>query len=206
MDSQDYLNQISATSKPVMPKSGLAGILSSKYFKWGVIAFVALVVLIIFGSVLGSNKKPSINDKCYELNVHLLNNVDLVDTYQPSIKSSKLRSISASLKGIFSNTSSQLTAYITQAYGMDDKKMTKVEEELELSKDELDQELFAAKINGVLDRTYAHQMAFEIYSIMSDEKGIIDTTNDEDLKSLLEASHTSLDNLYNEFNDFSETK
>ena len=208
MDSQDYLNQIAATSKPVMPKTGLAGILSSKYFKWGMIALAVLIVIIIFGAILGSDKKPSVGDKCYALNLRLTSDVEMIDTYQPSVKSSKLRSISASLKGILSNTSSQLTTYITEVLGIkdNDKKMEPLVEEAELNKEALNEDLFAAKINGLLDRTYAHKMAFEIYTIMSDEAGIINATNDEDLKSLLEASSTSLDNLYNEFNDFSETK
>lgn len=208
MDSQDYLNQIAATSKPVAPKTGFAGIVSSKYFKWGIIAFVVLIAIIIFGSMLGGNKKPSVGEKCYALNLRLTSNVEMIDTYQPSVKSSKLRSISATLKGIFSNTSSQLTTYITQVLGINenDKSMANLEEEAELNKEALNEDLFAAKINGVLDRTYAHKMAFEIYSIMSDQAGIVNATNDEDLKSLLDASYTSLDNLYNEFNDFSETK
>ena len=208
MDSQDYLNQIAATSKPVAPKIGFAGIVSSKYFKWGIIAFVVLIAIIIFGSMLGGNKKPSVGEKCYALNLRLTSDVEMIDTYQPSVKSSKLRSISATLKGIFSNTSSQLTTYITQVLGINenDKSMANLEEEAELNKEALNEDLFAAKINGVLDRTYAHKMAFEIYSIMSDQAGIVNATNDEDLKSLLDASYTSLDNLYNEFNDFSETK
>ena len=67
-------------------------------------------------------------------------------------------------------------------------------------------ELFEAKINGLLDRVFAHKMALEIFSVMSDEAGIINASSDEALKNLLTTSYDSLNNLYTQFNDFSETK
>ena len=67
-------------------------------------------------------------------------------------------------------------------------------------------ELFEAKINGLLDRVFAHKMALEIYSVMSDEAGIANSSSDEALKSVLSSSYDSLNNLYPKFNDFSETK
>ena len=112
MDSQDYLNQISAEARPAKNNTGLMKIVTSKYFMWGMIALAALIVMMIFGSIMGSNKKPGLEVECYTLNLHLSSNVELIDTYQPNVKSSKLRSLSASLKGVFSNTSSQLTNYM----------------------------------------------------------------------------------------------
>ena len=206
MDSQDYLNQISAEARPAKNNTGLMKIITSKYFMWGMIALAALIVMMIFGSIMGSNKKPSLEVECYTLNLHLSSDVELIDTYQPNVKSSKLRSLSASLKGIFSNTSSQLTNYMEQAFKIDEKKLANYAEEAELNKEALNEDLFAAKINGLLDRTYAHKMALEIYTIISDETGIIDTTKDDDLKSILKNSQTSLENLYNEFSNFSETE
>lgn len=209
MDSQDYLDQISAGVRPAGPKSGLMKIISSKYFKWGAIALAVLIVIIIFGSILGN--KPSMKNKLFSFNLHLAGDIEMIDTYQPSVKSSKLRSISASLRGIFSNTYSQLDAYVAQVFAIDDKVIEKSKElqdlieEADLYKAELDNDLFAAKINGLLDRTYAHKMALEIYSILSEENGIIKTADDANLKSILDSNQASLENLYNEFNNFSET-
>ena len=77
-------------------------------------------------------------------------------------------------------------------------------EEATLNKDGLESELFEAKINGILDRIYAHKMAYEISVITSEEAKIINMTGDSSLKELLEKSHSSLENLYEKFNNFSE--
>ena len=208
MDSQDYLDQISAGVKPASPNGSLMKIISSKYFKWGMIALAVLIVIIIFGSILGN--KPSIKNKCFSFSLHLAGDIEMIDTYQPSVKSSKLRSLSASLKGILSNTYSQLDAYIAQAYAIDEKVIEKSTElqnliaEADLYKADLNNDLFAAKINGLLDRIYAHKMALEIYSILSEETGIINSADNADLKSMLSSNQNSLENLYNELNNFSE--
>lgn len=206
MDSQDYLDQISRTAKPPkQSKGGLGGILSSKWFKWGLGAFGLLIVVIIFGSMLGNG--ITLEERCVNLKLHLGNTSEVITEYQPNVKSSLLRSLSASLKGILTNTSSQLGSYMTKAYGYEeDKEAEAVVEEAKLSQDELMNELFEAKINGLLDRVYAHKMANEIYLIASDEVGIVNDATDEELKSLLNNSYDSLNNLYTQFNDFSETK
>ena len=81
-----------------------------------------------------------------------------------------------------------------------------LEEDANLAKDALDSELFEAKINGLLDRIYAHKMAYEVSALMSEESEISSATNDASLKSLLTTSYDSLKNLYDRFNGFSETK
>lgn len=207
MDSQDYLDQISRSARPVKPSgNGLMGILTSKYFKWGMIALAALIVIMIFGSILGV-KKPGVEDHCIALKLRLDNTIELMNEFQPSIKSSKLRSLSASLRGIFTNTSSQMTNAMIRIYEFEEGDISEdVIAEADTTKDGLYNDLFEAKINGLLDRVYAHKMALEIYNAMSDESNIIETANDEDLKSILTSSRDSLNNLYNQFNDFSETK
>ena len=207
MDSQDYLDQISRSAKPIgSKKGGIGGIISSKWFKWGAIALGALVVLAILGSVL-SVKKETAEDKCIVFKFHLEKVSEAITEYQPKIKSSHLRSLSATLNGVFTDTASKLTVYLNNNYAFEDKKLDdSIEEEAELYRDNLMNDLFEAKINGRLDRVFAHKMALEIYSAISDEASISEiATDDEELKSLLENSTTSLNNLYTQFNDFSET-
>lgn len=206
MDSQDYLDQISKSARPMKPaKKGIVGIITSKYFMWGMIALAILVVAIIFGSMLGG--KTTIEERCITLNLRLTNTSGVITEYQPSVKSSLLRSLSASLNSILTNTSAQLKNYMVKAYEYKDEKVKEsLVEEANLNKDSLESELFEAKINGLLDRTFSHKMALEIYSIMSDEASIVNSTNEDELKTLLNTSRTSLENLYTQFNDFSETK
>ena len=205
MDSQDYLDQISRTARPPKQnKGGIAGILSSKWFKWGLGALVALIVIIIFGSMLGG--KETLEEKGINLKLRPDGTSEAITEYQGNIKSSLLRSLSSSLKGVFTNTSSQLSNYLTTTYGYEaGREKDAVKETAEMARDELMNELFEAKINGLLDRVFAHKMALEIYSVMSDEAGIANSSSDEALKSLLSTSYDSLNNLYTQFNDFSET-
>ena len=79
-------------------------------------------------------------------------------------------------------------------------------EQLTLEKDGLSEELFEAKINGILDRIYAHKMAYEISLITARESQIIKSVNNDVLKEALVKSYDSLGVLYDKFNDFSETK
>lgn len=205
MDGQEYLNQISASNRPMKPQRNVGSFFSSIYFKLGVGAVVILIITMILGMVLGS--QTGTEDKCIGLKLRLDKTSEVITEYQPSLKSSLLRSLSASLKGIFTNTSSQLGTYMAGAYGYEDGKAKEsMIEEADLNKDALMNDFFEAKINGLLDRTYAHKMTLEIYGVMSDEAGIVNSTSDENLKSLLVGSYDSLKNLYTQFNDFSETK
>ena len=205
MDSQDYLDQISRTARPAKPqKGGIGGILSSKWFKWGLVALVLLIAMAIFGMLMGNKVTPE--EQCTNLKLRIDGTTEAITEYQQYVKSSLLRSLSASLKGVFSNTSSQLGTYMTEAFGWEDKSVKEaVREEANLTRDELMNELFEAKINGLLDRVYAHKMALEIYTVMNDEVGLSNASGDEELNKLLQSSYDSLNNLYTQFNDFSET-
>ena len=207
MQGQEYLNQISASNRPVK-ENKLKSILTSKYFLIGAGAFVLLIIIVIIGSAMAGNKGGEKNDSI-KLYLHLTNTTEVVDTYQKDIKSSTLRGNASSLKSSLSTTSKKLGDYLTEKYQMKD--VTKsadkdfVEEATTL-KDGLMSELFEAKINGNLDRIFAHNMAYEIDLIASEEQTILKETKNDTLKAILEESYGSLDSLYSGFNDFSETK
>lgn len=204
MEGQDYLNQISASNRPVKASKGLGGVLSSKFLWIGVVAVAALVMIAIAGSMLGSGKN---DDKVLTvaLKTHIDNTLSVMNEYQSSVKSSNLRSSSASLTGILSNTSASLDGYISSsAKGV--KATAKQVKDAEETKEALKNDLFEAKITGNLDRIYAHKMAYEISLLKSEESRIIGATNNEALKEILDGSRSSLENLYSEFDNFSETK
>ena len=187
-------------------KSGVAKLLSSKFLLVGAIGLGLLIVIIIIGAILGGNKGGAKN-LSYELKLHLDNTTEVIQEYQQYVKSSELRSNSASLQGVLSNTSRDLVSYLEEKYDFRDSDISKAtEEEAELAKDELANELFEAKINGILDRIYAHKMAYETSLLMAEEDQLADNSGDEALTELLDTSYKSLENLYNKFNDFSETK
>ncbi|MBR3322164.1 hypothetical protein IKG05_00780 [Candidatus Saccharibacteria bacterium] len=204
MDGQQYLNQISESNRPAPKAKGINGLLSSKFFLVGAIGIALLIVIIIFGSILSSGKGDE-KSLSYSLLLHLNNTTAIVQDYQPYIKSSNLRSYSASLQGILSNTSSQLTAYLEEKYNFNIKDISdSLEEEATLAKDDLESDLFEAKINGVLDRTYAYKIAYEIALITTEETSLIKSTKDESLQNILSSSYESLTTLYDQFDNFSE--
>ncbi len=204
MDNKDYLEQISA--KPPAPKKGLGvgGLLHSKFAIFGIVALVLFVLFAIIGALLGSNK-GGVENLAIKLQLHVRNTAEVISTYQPNIKSTGLRSNSASLSTVLTNTNVQLTNYITEQYKVKDKDVNKnITEQAQTEKDALNSDLFEAKINGILDRVYAHKMAYEISKLMTEENELYDKAKDDTLKSILSDSYDSLENLYNGFNDFSE--
>lgn len=204
MDRQEYLNQISMSNRPV--KNTKPGFLSSKFFWVGVIGVAALILIIIIGSILSGGKTSS-KDKLFAIILHINNVSELIEQYQPNVKSSDLRSYSASLNNVLSNTSRELTGIAEEKYGFKENSIEKnIAEEETTARDNLEAELFEAKINGTLDRIYALKMAYEISSITNRETQIMNSTQNEELKSALSKSYDSLDILYSKFNDFSETK
>lgn len=202
MDKQEYLNQISAKNRPTK-KSGNK-IFSSKFFWVGVIGVVALILIIIVGSMLGGGK-TSTKDKLFSLILHIDNTSEIIEEYQANIKSSDLRSISASLNSVLSNTSKDLNNYAAEKYNSKEKNTSeKITEEETVAKDDLYNELFEAKINGILDRIYARKMAYEISIIVAREEQILKASDDDMLKEHLNDSLNSLNILYDKFDNFSE--
>ena len=208
MDGQEYLNQISASVRPEKKSSKMGGsFMQSPIFKVLIIGVAALILIIILGSILSGGGKSTL-DKNVSLKLHIDNTIDIISTYRGNLKSSNLRSSSVSLSSILSNTSRELGDYIAEKYpsykeGKEDKDLI---EEATLHKDALDSDLFTAKISGTLDRIFALKMAYEISLITSEEASLSESTRDEQLKDILDTSYNSLDNLYNNFSDFSETK
>lgn len=204
MDKQDYLDKISASSKPMQAKK--KGFWHSIYFKLIAGSALALIVLMIIGSIL-SNGRPNVKSEATALKLHLDATIEMISTYQTDVKSSDLRSSSASLRGVLSNTDSDVTSFLETNYQFREKDAEeRLLTEASANKEELNNDLFSAKINGILDRIYAHKMAYEISLFMAEESTLIKMLDGDDLAEKLNTSYNSLNNLYSKFNDFSETK
>ena len=204
MDGQEYLNQISASNKPTSKTKGKGGILSSKFVMVGLIGLVALVVIIILGALLGGGKGGEKN-LAISLKLHIENTTEEVKKYQSDVKSSELRSYSASFAGVLDDTKNKLDEYMTEKYGSKESKADKkLTEAAKTAKDKLDSELFEAKINGILDRIFAHKMAYEIALLRTEETQLDKSTKSDSLKETLSTSLGSLEKLYDNFNNFSE--
>ena len=203
MDKKEYLEQLNASVRPnKKPMGGKFSFVSSKAFKIILGLLGAMVVFIIIGVII-SNSKDSLQKRVIDLKLHLDNTATIISDYQPSVKSSEIRSNSASLSSVLNSTNSELTNYILEKWKI--KKIDKkLQEEAALEKDKIESDLFTAKINGILDRIYNHKMSYEISLILNEESAILKATKDEKLKNILTTSSNSLENLSIKFNDFSE--
>jgi len=204
MDKQEYLDQLSGKTRPAKAPGKVSGILKSKFLWLGVGAVVLFITFAIIGGVISSNKS---SDKTKEINLklHLDNTVEVISDYQKNLKSSEVRSNAASLSSVLSNTSRDLGTYLEEKYNFKDKDAGKeMTEQAKQEAEKLSEELFKAKINGMLDKVFSNKMAYEISIIASEEASIINSTSDSGLKDLLTTSYNSLDVLYNKFNDYAE--
>ncbi len=206
MDGQEYLNQLAAEARSTRKSAGGARFLQSKIFLVSAVGVIAFVLIAIVGAMLGS-MKTSTKDLEIALMLHLENTSEVMQTYQTNVKSSDLRSISASLASVLANTDRKLTDFLTETYGFEEGDIEDdVTEKATTERDALEADLFDAKINGILDRTYAYKMSYEISLFMAEETKILNATSDENLREFLTTSYGSLNNLATKFEDFSETK
>lgn len=205
MDGQEYLNQISGVTGGAR-NGGRPAWLSSPIFKVLVIGVVGVILMMIVGAILG-NGGDSFKDRCFGLKLKLDRTISAITDYQTEVKSSELRSYSASLSGVLSNTNREFENYLVEKYKYKEKSVAKnITAKADEDFEELSTELFTAKINGNLDRIFAIKMSYEISLIMAEESSIYVATNNEDLKKMMQTSHESLSNLYENFNGFSEAK
>ena len=203
MESQDYLNQISAKPASAKSSKGISGILGSK-ITWLIAGALGLFILFaIVGAVLNAGK-GNVKEDAIWLQLHLESVSEVISEYQPKVKSSGLRSSSASLSTVISNTENKLLNYLTEKYDYKKNKDKDLATEVKTEQDALMNDLFEAKITGNLDRIYAHKMAYEITKFMSEESNLHKETRDDVLKDILNESYGSLETLYDSFNNFSE--
>lgn len=199
MNKQEYLDQISA--KPAA-KKGLPAFLTSKYLWIALVGVLILAALLGLGSSLSGNKITN-KERIPELILQLNGLGETLETYQNSVKSSTLRSYSSSLSNVLSVASQTLTNYATQVYKYKEKSIPKttqnrVAEHIQ----ELNDELFDAKINGNLDEIFDLKMVYEISLLLAQAQAILDNTTSPELRTNLTSSISSLTNLYNQFDGY----
>ncbi len=206
MDNFAYLNQISksARAKSVpAPKSKnpLAKFSIGKIALIGVVCFFLLMAL---GGLLGSiNGKPKELSK--QLYVRTTNLSTTLTTYNPSVKSSRLRSISVSLIAILNHTSSQLSSYISGDEKHKEEDLlpkTKVLDSETAMSEELNLSLNRAKLNGILDRTYENQLTLQVSLLLSLTSQLLARTKDETLISILTPFYSSLETIHNNLESY----
>ena len=201
MDNQAYLDQIAASNRPEK-SSKLSTVIKSNIFKIGAGAVGLFIILFIIGQIL-SGIQGNTKQTFFDFKVRLDNVTGTIEEYQGLVKSSRLRSYSASLSTIISSTQKSVEEYANKTYP---KVKITGSDEINKAAEELKNDLFNAKINGLLDRVYARKLAYEISVIMSEESKLIKAVKDNDFKKALQSSQNSLSIIKESFTSFSETK
>lgn len=202
MDDKEYLKHISSTVRP--QKAPNTGFTSSPLFKVILFGVIGLILIIVLGSFLGDGDGKT---KLASLQLHLDNTSELISVYQKSIKSSDLRSTSASLYSVLTNTSREVEDFLKTNYEFSVGSLEQnVKDQATINKDELDAELLEAKINGLLDRVFVLKIKYEISAFMAEETDIYNSTSNESLQTIIGSSYSSLSTLYDKLDSFSETK
>lgn len=190
MDNQAYLDQITqSTQADISGKKPFFSPMVIRLLIGGV--FLAILIIVIGSIWSGMNNKAE--DLSKQLSVRLANVTESINTYNPSIKSSQLKSKGTSTKSILTDTKRKLDEELEKTYGWKkpDEKSKMFTDEKSLS-DKLNTELEKAKLNALLDRTYIHQLPHQIELILSMESEINTRTKNDQLKSIMQESMKSL--------------
>lgn len=207
MDSLEYLNQISKSNRPVKRTAPVkTKLFDNSIIKIALGGIVLFFLLMILGSMLGNlgAKPDNLTKQLYTRTVNL--NTVLTD-YNRDLKSSKLRSIGTSLAGVLTNSTNQLEPYIkgeeTSQEVLRPDEETQASEAAHLT--ELSTSLNNARLNGILDRTYANQIGLEVSLLLSmiselEERG----KNEPELIKILTDYRSNLEIIHDSFEEYSE--
>lgn len=194
MDNLEYLQHISQSNRPVAPtkQTQIPIALIGKILLGGIVATALLIGI----SVLINNSSNKSEDLVQQLYLRINNISRTVTDNTRLLKSSQLRSISVSLTGALANTSNQLTNYAT-THNEDDKKdpLAPRDTILEVeanSINTLNTVLANAKLNGILDRTYAIQIHLQVSLLLSIASELTSRTDDPELIQILQQFQSSL--------------
>lgn len=209
MDNKAYLEQIASETRSSKPKAtGFLGKLglNPKMKKLLIGGAILAVIIIVFGSILSSSggDKNTERDLVDKLSLRTTNLISVIEEYNPYIKSSKLRSLANSLKAVLNQVN--YAANTSLADDFDAKNSKPEKEQTTLDEDawklELQESLTTARLNGILDRKFAPEYAYQIGMLISLENDIIKKSKKDNLKTALDNTIPNLDQLYNQFDNF----
>lgn len=191
--SVDYLNQIAAPVKPTFAPSPLIllGVIGV-----GVLAIVGFAILMF-----GSSGTSSL-ERMAGLNLRLASLQKIADTQQRQLRDNNLRSINAAFSLYLSNTLRDIKDPIAKS-GVNEKTVTK-----KLSADEatfssdVNTKFEEAKLNVILDRTYAREMVYQIGVLRNMMATVHKNTGNTELKTALETSDPSFAQSARGFEEF----
>lgn len=207
MDNLEYLHQISQSVSPSAKSTSFASFLAQNSLTLKILigGLVAFAVLIGVGALINSGSTTSA-DLAKQLYARIDNVNTTISTYNKSLKSSQLRSITSSLTGALTGTSAQLKTYLETTYAEEDQPLA-LPESLAASEAEantaLNNTLNTAKLNGLLDRTYASQILLQVNLLLSLTSELAGHDSDPALYQILNNFYSNLSSIRQSLDSYS---
>lgn len=204
MDNLEYLKQISQSNRPVAKENngGMSMGLIIKIAVGGVVLFFLLMAVGLLAGNLGG-KTSTLTKQLYARTVSV--NTTLTP-YTQTVKSSRLRAIGTSLAAVLTNSSNQLSTYITSHNSKKDALVLSGKESEEEAKlaENLNLSLNNAKLNGLLDRTYENQLTLQVSLLLSLTSQILARSKDEQLLEIVSSLHASLNTIHENLESYKD--
>lgn len=208
MDNLEYLNQISSRA-PAPAAPARTSLLDNKLLRivlGALLGIGLLLIILLAASGSGKSSEPAELANLRELYLRTNNLTSVIGTYNKQIKNSSLRFAGSSLSVVLENSKNNFSSLLESDYGV---KPSDLKPEsfpaLASAFSELSSSLETARLNGLLDRTYANEMAYEISVLLILENSILEKTSSETLVSALKNSSSSLETLSEDFSKYSES-
>lgn len=165
------------------------------------LVIVAVLVMVCTNMLNSMRQKPI--TLAEQLVARCSNSLTVIDEYTDELRSSSMRTLAASLRDTLSGTSTEVTNYLTENHGYDLRAAEDTEiwaNEVGLS-EAITTDFENARLNGILDRTFAREAVLLIAEIISIESEIMARSDNEALTTILQNSTSSLQNLSNGFEE-----
>ena len=204
MDNETYLEHIAAQAQP----SSKAGkLLSPGIIKLIAGAVIALILIIVLGSVLSSANQKTITmyEKFYLRITNLSATNGPLATYGKELKSSDLRLLSSTLLSSLTVTARDLGGVLGDLKVDAAAISTEASTEAAGALATYTAALSDAKLNGLLDRTFATSTTLQISLLISMESEIAEKTDNTSLATIVAKSKADLQALLLEFEDYSNS-
>ncbi len=207
MNNKEYLEKIAKDNRAagVQKKKFLGLEITPNMKKLFIGGAILVVVMMVIGMILGSGDKNVERD--YVDKVYLRANNLLAETgnYTKLVKSSQLRSMGNSLNAVLTETKYAIGNSLKEDFGaksLDKPNKEKTETDEDAIMVEYLNTLESGRLNGILDRVYTRELAYQIGMLISIEHDAYSRTKKTNLRSALDTSMTNLDKLYDQFNNF----
>lgn len=154
------------------------------------LAFIGIAVMVV------ANAGPNTTQLTQRLAARTQATSGIANDMQSKLRSSELSAANGTLRILLTNTLTQMSSL-----GVDTGKLdaTIVAQE---SAAELAATLEDARLNGVLDRTYAREMAYQLQTILTLMSQIHEMSDNAQLREFLEKSYTDLEPLQQQFANY----